>query len=272
MNQLQRKSFTTSMGDIAYWVSPEPNAQAPWLVFLPGLTADHRLFQKQVEYFAPRMNCLAWDAPSHGESRPFALEWSMDDKAQMLHDLLASEGITRPVLVGQSMGGYLSQVYLELFPQDAAGFVCIDSAPLQIQYFQGWELWFLQHTYTMYMSIPWGFLKKWAGGGVSTTPYGQRLMLQMMNDYEKREYCQLTAHGYKVLAEAVLTKRAYDLPVPAVLLCGEKDAAGSAKRYNREWVKATGLPMHWLPGAGHNSNTDVPDQVNAIIEEFVQGL
>ena len=32
-------------------------------MFLPGLTADHRLFEKQIEYFEPGRNVLAWDAP-----------------------------------------------------------------------------------------------------------------------------------------------------------------------------------------------------------------
>lgn len=41
----------------------------PWLVFLPGLTADHRLFEKQVEHFIDKAPLFVWDPPSHGESR-----------------------------------------------------------------------------------------------------------------------------------------------------------------------------------------------------------
>ena len=67
--------------------------KAPWLVFLPGLTADHRLFNRQLSYFAETMNCFVWDAPAHGKSRPFALTFSMDDLATMLHDILCAEYI-----------------------------------------------------------------------------------------------------------------------------------------------------------------------------------
>lgn len=118
----------TLHGAIRYWTTPSVEG-APCLVFLPGLTADSRLFEKQLSYFAGRMNCLVWDPPSHGESRPFDLEWSLDDMARWLRDILAAKGIDRSVLVGQSMGGFLSQVYLELFPGQASGFVAIDSAP-----------------------------------------------------------------------------------------------------------------------------------------------
>jgi len=64
----------------------------------------------------------------------------------------------------------------------------------------------------------------------------------------------------------------YEIKCPAVLICGEKDHAGSCIRYNKAWHKNTGIPIHWIKDAGHNSNTDVPEQVNQIIDEFVKGL
>lgn len=54
---MREQAFPTGMGDIHYWTGG-PGKGTPWLVFLPGLTADHRLFDKQVEAFEPRFNCL----------------------------------------------------------------------------------------------------------------------------------------------------------------------------------------------------------------------
>ena len=45
------KIYKTKLGDIHYWISYEGEHKSPQLVFLPGLTADHRLFEKQTEYF-----------------------------------------------------------------------------------------------------------------------------------------------------------------------------------------------------------------------------
>ncbi|WP_165062092.1 alpha/beta fold hydrolase [Adlercreutzia sp. ZJ154] len=269
---LEKRYFQTPSGAIAYWISDNVCPEQPWIVFLPGLTADHRLFGRQVSNFAKSMNLLVWDAPSHGQSRPFALNWSLDDKALWLKEILDNERVSNPVLVGQSMGGYVSQAFMDLFPCVAKGFVSIDSCPLQRSYYQGWELWSLKHTKAMFMAFPWKMLVDLGSKGNATSSYGQELMREMMQDYDKCEYCELSAHGFKVLAQAVETNRAYEPDCPVLLICGEEDGAGSAKRYNREWSKRKGIPIHWIEGAGHNSNTDKPNAVNSLLDEFVKSL
>ncbi len=266
---VERKEYRTSVGAIAYWVSADPVPGRSWLVFLPGLTADHRLFDKQVEHVARTANVLVWDAPSHGASRPFPLVWTLDDWASWLKAILQQECIASPVLIGQSMGGYLSQVFIDQFPSVASGFISIDSCPLKRSYYQGWELYLLKHTKLMFELFPWKMLVDQGAKGNSTTPYGQSLMREMMLDYDKREYCMLSAHGFRVLADAVESDRPYEISCPMLVICGEEDGAGSAKRYNRAWEKREGHAVHWIEGAGHNSCCDRPDEINALIDEFV---
>ena len=265
------KTFPTPLGTIRYWIH-RTDSHARWLVLLPGLTADHRLFDPQLAQLSSTYNCLTWDAPAHRLSRPFRLEFGMDDLAHWLHDILVGEGVSRPVLIGQSMGGYIAQAYLRLFPDDASGFVSIDSSPLHREFYAGWELAMLKHTQHMYRCIPWPLLKAWAAHGVSATPYGRQLMRQMLTDYERDEYCALAGHGYRIFAQTVETAPAWELRCPALLLCGEKDAAGFTRAYNRRWSQQANLPLLWLKHAGHNANTDAPDEVNRIISDFASAL
>ena len=48
--------------------------------------------------------------------------------------------------------------------------------------------------------------------------------------------------------------------------------AGDVKPFNRKWAAGEGIPLVWVPGAGHNSNVDAPGFVNAQIEDFVASL
>lgn len=261
----------TPLGHIHYFVSRTKTA-AQWLVFLPGLSADHTLFEKQMEYFDGKANCFVWDAPGHGASRPFTLDFTMREMAAYLHEILMREGIDAPILIGQSLGGYIAQVYMDEYPDSVSGFVSIDSCPLSRKYYTRWELALLKKTKWMYMSIPYGLLIRWGMWGTATTGYGRVLMEMMWLSYSKREFCELADFGYRILAQAVEEKEEYVVSGPTLLICGEKDAAGSAKAYNRRWTKIDGHPLCWIAGAGHNANTDAPETVNALIEEFVQSL
>lgn len=79
---MTEKIFSTTLGNIHYWVNSALPVR-PTLVFLPGLTADHRLFDKQVETFESCCNLLVWDALGHAVSHPFRLSFSLDDKATL---------------------------------------------------------------------------------------------------------------------------------------------------------------------------------------------
>ena len=59
---------------------------------------------------------------------------------------------------------------------------------------------------------------------------------------------------------------------PSLLICGTKDHAGSCISYNRAWHQKTKIPLKWIEGAGHNSNTDKPEIINSLIEEFLSNI
>ncbi len=268
---MTEKTFETVSGVIHYWTNGiRPGRQT--LILLPGLTADHHLFDRQTEAFEGEYGLLTWDAPGHAASRPFRLDFSLMDKAGWLHDILTKEGIAHPVLIGQSMGGYVAQCFLQRYPGEASGFISIDSAPLKRCYVTGAEIWMLKRTEPMYRSFPWSLLKKIGADGCAVSEYGRSLMRGFLDTYTKDEYCRLSGHGMKLLAEAMEADLPYAIDCPAILICGEKDQAGSAKSYNRRWAKQEGLPVFWIRNAGHNANTDQPEEVNRIIRDFVRSL
>ena len=110
--------------------------------------------------------------------------------------------------------------------------------------------------------------------GVAASDYGRKLMREMMLVYNgnQKRYAQIAGHGYRILAEAMEKNLAYELKCPALLICGTQDRAGSCIRYNKAWHRKTRIPLKWIEGAGHNSNTDNPELINSLIQEFVSGI
>lgn len=268
---MTEKKHETRCGTIHYWVD-KINDAIPTLVFLPGLTADHRLFEKQLEHFENKYNLFVWDAPGHASSWPFELSFDLMDKARWLYEIMETENIQRPVLVGQSMGAYVGQSFAQLYPERLKGFVSIDSAPLQRKYVTAAEIWLLKKMEPVYYYYPWKALLRSGTRGVAVSDYGRALMhdIMMVYDGDKKRYAALSGHGFRMLAEAMEKDLPYAINCPALLICGEKDMAGSCIRYNKAWHKDTGIALEWIRGAGHNSNTDRPGIVNRLIEKLAE--
>ena len=110
------------------------------------------------------------------------------EQAEWLHGILVRERMGGPVLIGQSMGGYLAQCFMERFPGQARGFISIDSAPLQRRYVTAAELWALRRCELLYRCYPWSILRKAGARGCAETAQGQTLMKEMMDCYSKREF------------------------------------------------------------------------------------
>ena len=267
-----KRIHKTPCGSIHYWVNAAADNNAPQLVFLPGLTADHRLFNKQIKYFEGKYPVFVWDAPGHASSWPFTFDFNLMDKAKWLDEILTREGFDQPVIIGQSMGGYVGQAYAQLFPEKLRGFVSIDSAPLQREYVTAPEVWLLKRMEPVYRYYPWKALLTSGTKGVAMTDYGRKLMYRIMMTYDgdQERYAKLSGHGFKILAEAMEADLPYEIRCPALLICGKKDHAGSCIRYNKAWHKKTGIPIEWIEGAGHNSNTDAPDTVNRLIDTMMK--
>ena len=93
MIDMTEKYVESLNGRTCYWISrPESGGAARCLVFLHGMTADHTLFEKQLEFFYADFTVLAWDAPAHGRSRPYR-DPAYANAVGELERILAAENI-----------------------------------------------------------------------------------------------------------------------------------------------------------------------------------
>jgi len=72
---------------VNYWITETIDKARRTMVFLHGLTADHTLFDKQIELLSNKYNALVWAAPSHGQSRPY-VDFTYPNAAEDLNNIL----------------------------------------------------------------------------------------------------------------------------------------------------------------------------------------
>ena len=269
---MNRKEYNTDRGKIVYWISDnlhqENNKQT--LVFLPGLLAEHNLFNEQIAYFELEFNCFTWDAPAHAESRPYTADFTISELAEVLHMILEYENICRPIIIGQSFGACIGQMFMELYHNSLSGYISMNSVPIQRRYYSYFDLLSLQSTNNLYYFTP--YLKNVIIWQCSNTYRGRKNMEHALKFYTDSELRKLIWNGFISLYYAICADLQYIIDCPALLICGKQDRSPIMVHYNKKWSEKTGIRVEWVENAGHNVNIDQPDQVNRLIYDFISRL
>jgi len=264
----EHKQIESKNGVVHYWINRSVNKDAKCIVFTHGLTANHSMFERQVDYFALKYSVITWDVPLHGLSRPYH-DFSYNQTAIELRSILEIEGIEKVILVGMSMGGYPSQEFARLYPDIVEGFVALDTTPFGLEYYSKSDLWWLKQVAPMAKLFPAGILRKSMSKSVSKTEYSYNKMLEMLAPLTKAQIIEQMDLAYGEFAKE---NKEVKFIFPVLLLLGDSDSTGKVKQYNKEWSKITGYPLHIIKNAAHFSNGDNPEQVNMELEAFIQAL
>ena len=264
---MQKRILDDSIGNIVYWKSDVFDLSRDTLFFLHGLTGDHTMFKQQFPVFEETYNIITWDAPAHGESRPY-LGFTYENAANGLKKILDECRVSNVVLIGQSMGGFIAQAFICRYPEMVQAFVAIDSTPYG-DYYSKTDMWWLRQIEWMSKLFPEKLLKSAMIKQNALTEIGRSNMRAMIEGYSKEELCHLMEIGYAGFLD---DNRVCKIPCPVLLIVGEKDNTGKVRAYNREWARRTGYPLIWISNAAHNSNVDNPVEVNERIMAFVKNL
>lgn len=106
------------------------NPQAPPIVALHGYTANCRVFNGMARHFRDRFHVMALDLRGHGDS-----EWSPEHvygHQAYLSDLESAVdqlGLRRFALIGSSLGGNVSLLYVDKHPERIERLVVVDVGP-----------------------------------------------------------------------------------------------------------------------------------------------
>ncbi|MDZ4667196.1 MAG: alpha/beta hydrolase [bacterium] len=96
------------------------------LVLVHGFCENNTCFNEQVLFFKDHCKLLVVDLPGFGKSEPMA-NISMDKMASEIKLVLDAENIHACIMLGHSMGGYVTLAFVEQFPNYIEGFGLIHS-------------------------------------------------------------------------------------------------------------------------------------------------
>ena len=257
---LMSPTFTTSDGvRIAY---QEVGVGDPPIVFIHGIYGTHQAFGNQVEYFSPNHRCIAVDLRGHGESDKPDQVYSMARYADDVAELMRHLELPPAVMVGHSMGGQVVISVAARHPDLVRAVASLDS-PSNIP---GWQKRFhspFDHLITFDGPYREGVRRFLAAAYLPTDDPS------WVGGLEER----LAGIPDHMIVRAWDAMKAYEpsdtlrrMTCPYLYVdSGQPDLDFDLLREHCPQV-VVGKTV----GAGHKALQDVPDQINAMLNRFIQ--
>ncbi len=248
------------------------DATAPTLVFLHGIGGAARGWRHQLDAFAPSWHVVAWDMPGYGASLPVTPGVSIAALADALADFLSVLGLTRPVLVGHSIGGMIVQQFIADHPHAARAVVLAQTSPAFGRPDGDWQKKFiadrlgpLDRGETM-PAMAAGLVSELVGDAPDAA--GVALAKTCMADTHPDSYrsMMLALVGFDL--KAALGR----IGVPTLVLSGSKDGNAPASMMRRMADAIPGAAYVELDGCGHLANLERPAEFDAALRGFLETL
>jgi pimeloyl-ACP methyl ester carboxylesterase len=248
--------------DIAY----ERAGEGPLLVFAHGAADDGRVWRPQLAALADEFDVVAWDEPGAGRSSDVPAEFTLAGYADCLAALIESLAAGPAHVAGLSWGG---TVVLELYrrrPDLVATLVLVDT-------YAGWKGSLPEAEVRARVASVLAMLD---GPGAQFDPTLPGLFAGgppaafagLLEEIAADVRPETLRSQVLVMAEADERDLLPRIAVPTLLVWGELDVRSPlrvAREFERSIPDAT---LVVIPGAGHCSNLEAPEQVSAALREF----
>lgn len=243
-----------------HWTVTGP-AGAPAIVFVHGAMMGRSVWRPQIDALSSRFRVIAVDQPGHGTLRgqPFTL----DVAVQNVVDAIDREAGGRAVLVGLSLGGYVSMAVAGRFPARVRGLVISGATrePVGLTrigfHLYSWSLRLVPERVVGAVAVRW-FRVRYGGEVASAITAGGHF-----SSGGSRAVPRLVGAGFREHL------RAYGGPILAINGATDLVFAIGAKRF---LAGVPGVRYQVIGRAGHLSNVDRPEAFTGLVEEFVGTL
>jgi pimeloyl-ACP methyl ester carboxylesterase len=248
--------------DIAY----ERVGEGPPLVLVHGAAQDGRAWRPQLAALADEFTVVAWDEPGAGRSSDVPADFGLADYANCLAAVIEALALGPTHLAGLSWGGTVVQELYRHHPRLVATLIFVDT-------YAGWkgslpdeEVRARVAGVRDMLAAPAGEFDPTLPGLFARDPPAEfaPLLEEIAADVRPGSL----ATQVSVMAEADQRDLLPGIAAPTLLVWGELDARSplSVARQFEQAIPDTRLVV--IPGSGHLSNLERPEQVNQAVREF----
>lgn len=262
-SSIDQKELKQNGYSIFYYATGDKEKEL--IVFLHPAFADHRCFDKQIDYFAKDFRVVTIDMLGHGLSKVGKAKDKIDFTIHHIEAILKNEGYTKAHFVGVSMGTLIAQYYSLHYPDKVQSMTILGGYDInanneEISKAQRSEniKWIFKALFSM------NSFRRYAASVSLSNPAEQARFYEMASLFTRKSFMCMSGLGNVIKQRDSIT-RTY----PLLILSGDEDIE-LAMRMSKKWHdNEPTSEFHVIENAGHCANMDNAAEFNSIVMNFI---
>ncbi|MDQ2784320.1 MAG: alpha/beta fold hydrolase [Chloroflexota bacterium] len=241
------------------------------IALIHGFSLDNRMWDDQFAPFAERHRVVRYDVRGFGKSAPFgdAPYTHADDLAALLDHL----AIPHAAIIGLSMGGGIAVNFALAYPAMTSALIPVDAVIGGYQWSEAWKTANGSVRPTARSASINAAKQLWLDVALFTPareqPALDALLAAMVADYSGRHWLGGDPHQN---TEPPAIDRLGEIAAPTLVVVGERDMPDFLVVADTLAQRIPGARKIVLPGVGHMANMETPEQFNADVLGFLDGI
>jgi pimeloyl-ACP methyl ester carboxylesterase len=238
------------------------------VVLVHGAGQDTASWRYNVESLAGSRRVVALDLPGHGKSEVFFPPLtSTDDFAGYVEGFIKELNLSRPVLVGHSMGAGICLTVALRCGEKIGGVVAVDGADKITGVF-GEEI----HEAYLDASLELMLEMSMEGFRALCSRLTQPNRVEEIVQDLLRIHPRVTAADTQAFNTFDMSGQVREISVPVLLISGADDFLVTPEMVRSTAARITGSKVVILDGVGHFPHTESPERFNREVGEFLASL
>ena len=236
------------------------------VMLVHGFGEDRRVWDGQIKHLESICSLIVPDLPGTGKSK--LTDASMEGMADYLKNILDEQSISSCIMIGHSMGGYVTLAFAEKYPEMLAGFGLFHSSAYadseEKKETRRKAIDFIKKNGTK------EFLKTSVPNLIAKdTRNREELIRKLIDENANLEPETLVAYYEAMIARPDRTSVLKDFTKPILMVLGVYDTAVPYDQ-GKEQVKLLQKPVvHTLKKSAHMGMLEEPSESNAILADYI---
>ncbi len=242
----------------------------PPVVLVHPVGLDLTYWGEQIESLRRDHDVIAFDLPGHGRSPGRAEDWTLDQAAAVLADMVVATEAGPAHVVGLSVGGMIAQAFALARPELMRSLVLIDTAAA---FPEPARAGMRERAATVradgMQAVIGSTLDRWF------TPETRAQRPDIIDRVTKTllaDDAAVHAAMWDMIAELDLVGALHRVTCPTLILVGEHDPSSPVAAAKTLADRIAGSQMHVIPATSHMSPLERPDVINGHLSRFLASV